>query len=159
MAKMCVTGAAGFIGGHLAEALLRDGHEVVGLDDFSSGKRENAALLAKFPKFTLVEGSIADPGAARRAIEGATWVFHLAAIPSVPRSIHDPAPSHEVNIDGTFNVLRAAAEGKVGRVVYAASSSLISFFFRALRYPVFCCQYRFRAGYTPSFSWWDLSWQ
>src|SRR3954468_21568621 len=90
MAKTCVTGAAGFIGGHLAEALLREGHEVCGLDDFSSGKRENADLLSTYAGFRMIEGSIADPDAARRAVEGATWVFHLAAIPSVPLSMAEP---------------------------------------------------------------------
>jgi UDP-glucose 4-epimerase len=121
MAKLCVTGAAGFIGGHLAEALLRDGHEVSGLDDFSSGKRENAALLARYPKFTLVEGSIADPGAARQAIEGATWVFHLAAIPSVPLSMQEPESTTAVNVGGTVNVLETARDAGVERVVLACS--------------------------------------
>jgi nucleoside-diphosphate-sugar epimerase len=121
MAKMCVTGAAGFIGGHLAEALLREGHAVVGLDDFSSGKPDSAALLAKHPKFTLVEGSITDPEAARKAIEGATWVFHLAAIPSVPLSMAEPERTNAVNVGGTVNVLETARKAKVRRVVLACS--------------------------------------
>ena len=121
MAKMCVTGAAGFIGGHLAEALLCEGHEVFGLDDFSSGKRENAALLARFPRFTLVEGSITDPGAVRRAIEGATWVFHLAAIPSVPLSMAEPERTNAVNVGGSVQVLEAARKAGARRVVLSCS--------------------------------------
>jgi len=121
MAKICVTGAAGFIGGHLAEELLREGHEVAGLDDFSSGKRENAALLARHPNFTLVEGSIADPDAALRAIAGATWVFHLAAIPSVPLSVAEPERTNAVNVGGTVNLLEIARKAGVQRVVLACS--------------------------------------
>src|SRR4051812_17991387 len=121
MAKVCVTGAAGFIGGHLAEALLREGHQVFGLDDFSSGKRENAALLARSANFTLIEGSIADRQAARRAIEGATFVFHLAAIPSVPLSMAEPERTNAVNVGGTVNVLDAARRHGVSRVVLACS--------------------------------------
>jgi UDP-glucose 4-epimerase len=121
MAKICVTGAAGFIGGHLAEELLRQGHEVAGLDDFSSGKRENAALLARHPNFTLVEGSIADPDAALRAVAGATWVFHLAAIPSVPLSVAEPERTNAVNVGGTVNVLETARKAGARRVVLACS--------------------------------------
>ena len=121
MAKVCVTGAAGFIGGHLTEALLAQGHEVVGLDDFSSGKRENAALLARHPNFTLVEGSIADPDAAFRAVAGATWVFHLAAIPSVPLSMAEPERTNAVNVGGTVNLLEIARKAGVQRVVLACS--------------------------------------
>ena len=121
MAKVCVTGAAGFIGGHLSEALLRQGHNVVGLDDFSSGRRENVALLSAFPNFSLIEGSIADPQAVSRAIEGATWVFHLAAIPSVPLSMAEPERTNAVNVGGTVNVLEAARRNQVKRVVLACS--------------------------------------
>ena len=121
MAKICVTGAAGFIGGHLAEELLREGHQVAGLDDFSSGKRENAELLARHPNFTLVEGSIADPDAALRAVAGATWVFHLAAIPSVPLSVAEPARTNAVNVGGTVNLLEIARKAGVQRVVLACS--------------------------------------
>ena len=121
MAKVCVTGAAGFIGGHLSEALLRQGHDVVGLDDFSSGKRENAALLAEFPNFSMIEGSIADPQAVERAVQGATFVFHLAAIPSVPLSMAEPERTNAVNVGGTVNVLEAARRHGVQRVVLACS--------------------------------------
>ena len=121
MAKACVTGAAGFIGGHLAEALLREGHEVTGIDDFSSGKRENAALLARHPGFTLLEASIVQAHAVRRAVEGADWVFHLAAIPSVPLSMAEPGRTNAVNVGGTLEVLEAARAAGVRRVVLACS--------------------------------------
>jgi nucleoside-diphosphate-sugar epimerase len=121
MAKVCVTGAAGFIGGHLAETLLKQGHEVVGLDDFSSGKRENAALLSQHAGFSLVEGSIADPKAVERAVSGAMWVFHLAAIPSVPLSMAEPERTNDVNVGGTVNVLQAALRTGAKRVVLACS--------------------------------------
>ena len=121
MAKICVTGAAGFIGGHLAEALLREGHEVTALDDFSSGKRENAALLARHAGFSLVEGSIENAQAVRRAVEGAKWVFHLAAIPSVPLSMAEPGRTTAVNVSGTVNVLETARKSGAERVVLACS--------------------------------------
>src|SRR5262244_1263964 len=121
MAKTCVTGAAGFIGGHLAETLLREGHEVWGLDDFSSGKRENAEFLSKYPGFELIEGSIADASAARRAVAGAEWVFHLAAIPSVPLSMAEPERTNAVNVGGTVNLLETARKASVRRVVLACS--------------------------------------
>src|SRR6266851_4512204 len=121
MAKVCVTGAAGFIGGHVAEELLRQGHEVVGLDDFSGGKRETAALLAGHPRFQLIEGSIADPQAVARAVAGSKWVFHLAAIPSVPVSLQEPERTTAVNVGGTVNVLQAALRAHVERVVLACS--------------------------------------
>jgi UDP-glucose 4-epimerase len=119
--KVCVTGAAGFIGGHVAEALLREGHEVVGLDDFSSGKRDTASLLAKHAKFTLLEGSVADQAMARRAVDGSSWVFHLAAIPSVPLSMAEPERTNFINVGGTLNVLEAARAAAVSRVVLACS--------------------------------------
>src|SRR3954469_9648101 len=121
MARICVTGAAGFIGGHLAEGLLGRGHEVVGLDDFSSGKRETAALLSQHPRFRLVEGSIADPAAVAKAVAGAKHVFHLAAIPSVPVSMEEPERTTAVNVGGTVNVLQAARTHGAERVVLACS--------------------------------------
>lgn len=121
MAKVCVTGAAGFIGGHLAEELLRQGHEVTGLDDFSSGKRDTAALLLRHPGFHLIEGSIADARAVARAVSGARWVFHLAAIPSVPVSMQEPERTTAVNVGGTVNVLQAALRARSERVVLACS--------------------------------------
>ena len=121
MAKMCVTGAAGFIGGHIAQELLRQGHEVVGLDDFYSGKRENAALLARERNFKLIEGSITDPAAVERAVTGSKWVFHLAAMPSVPVSMREPERTNDVNVGGTLRVLEAARRSGVERVVMACS--------------------------------------
>lgn len=121
MAKVCVTGAAGFIGGHLAEALLEQGFEVAGLDDFSSGRRETAALLARHPGFSLIEGSIADPQAVERAVQGALWVLHLAAIPSVPLSMAEPERTTAVNVGGTVQVLEAARRHGARRVVLACS--------------------------------------
>src|SRR3954463_7528015 len=97
VAKVCVTGAAGFIGGHLVSTLLSLGHEVVGLDDFSSGKRDN---LPDSGRFMLVEGSIADALSVQRAVAGAKWVFHLAAIPSVPLSMAEPERTTAVNVGG-----------------------------------------------------------
>src|SRR3954468_455869 len=123
MAKVCVTGAAGFIGGHVAEELLRRGHEVVGLDDFSSGKRENAALLSRDPQFRMVEGSIADPVAVEKAVSGAKQVFHLAAIPSVPVSMKEPERTTAVNVGGTVNVLEAARRAGPERGVLGCSGA------------------------------------
>jgi UDP-glucose 4-epimerase len=121
MVRVCVTGAAGFIGGHLAEELLARGHEVVGLDDFSSGRREMAALLSQNPRFRMVEGSIADPAAVAKAVAGAKQVFHLAAIPSVPVSMKEPERTTAVNVGGTVNVLEAARKTGTERVVLACS--------------------------------------
>jgi nucleoside-diphosphate-sugar epimerase len=121
--KHCVvTGGAGFIGSMLVRVLLEQGVEQVSvIDNLLSGKEENLADVRNRVKLCVVD--IREPEQIAPVVAGADVVFHLAAIPSVPRSIHDPQPSHEVNIDGTFNVLRACQAGGVGRVVYAASSS------------------------------------
>lgn len=117
-----VTGGAGFIGSALVRALLAKGApRVAVIDNLSSGKEENLAEVRG--SIDLYHADIRDYSRLAPLLKGAPVVYHLAAIPSVPRSISDPVPSHEVNIDGTFQVLRAAVEGKVGRVVYAASSS------------------------------------
>lgn len=122
MTRYVVTGGAGFIGSTLVRQLLaqRDG-EVAVIDNLLTGYEKNLEEVAARIQFQRVD--IRDYAALAGALRGANVVFHLAAIPSVPRSIRDPVPSHEVNIDGTFNVLRACLENKVGRVVYAASSS------------------------------------
>ncbi len=120
--KAMVTGGAGFIGSALVRQLLASGaSEVLAFDNLNSGKRENLAGLDE--RVTLVDGDIRNYDAIAAACRGADYVFHLAAIPSVPRSIKEPLPSHDVNINGSFNVYRAAQEAKVKRVVYAASSS------------------------------------
>ncbi|MGA2131042.1 MAG: SDR family oxidoreductase [Bryobacteraceae bacterium] len=122
MSKYVVTGGAGFIGSAIVRALLREGaHEVVVLDNFLTGHEKNLDEVRD--AITIVRADIRAYEEIAPVLRGADVVFHEAAIPSVPRSIDDPAPSHEVNIDGTFNVLRAAAAGGVRRVVYAASSS------------------------------------
>ena len=117
-----VTGGAGFIGSALVRRLVRGGARPVAvIDSLNSGKRENLAELGA--DAVLHEVDIRDYDAVLRIVRGADVVYHLAAIPSVPRSIKDPVPSHESNIDGTFQVMRAAKDGGVRRVVYAASSS------------------------------------
>jgi UDP-N-acetylglucosamine 4-epimerase len=122
--RVAVTGAAGFIGSHLAEALLAAGAEVVGLDDFSTGKRENVAALAHNPSFTLLEGDIRDFTVCEKACEGTDFVLHQAALGSVPRSVEHPAETTSVNICGTLNMLLAARDCRVKRFVYASSSSV-----------------------------------
>ncbi len=122
LTRYVVTGGAGFIGSALARALLaRQDGEVRVIDNLLTGRAENLEEIRS--RIEWNRSDIRDAAALGNAIRGADIVFHLAAIPSVPRSICDPVPSHEVNIDGTFNVLRASAEAKVGRLVYAASSS------------------------------------
>jgi len=133
MARYTVTGGAGFIGSHLVEELLRRGHMVRVADNFSTGKRENidAALAAAVrdgaadaaSRLEVVEGDLADLDVARRACAGADYVLHQAAIPSVPRSVQDPIASNRANIDATLNVLVAARDAGVKRVVFAGSSS------------------------------------
>jgi nucleoside-diphosphate-sugar epimerase len=122
MKTYVVTGGAGFIGSALVRTLLAQGAGVVRvIDNFLTGYERNLHEIRL--RIELHQSDIRNYDAVAAAIQGANVVFHLAAIPSVPRSILDPEPSHQVNIDGTFNVLRACAEAKVERVVYAASSS------------------------------------
>jgi UDP-glucose 4-epimerase len=115
-----VTGGAGFIGSHLAEELVRRGERVRVADSLVTGKRENLAHVAGVE---FLEGDLADGDFARRAVGGVEYVLHQAAIPSVPRSVSDPVTSHRANVDATLNVLVAARDCGVRRVVYAASSS------------------------------------
>jgi nucleoside-diphosphate-sugar epimerase len=119
--KYSVTGGAGFIGSHLVEHLIAAGHEVTVLDDCSTGKRENVA--AWNGRIDFVEGSVVDLATCRRAFEGVDYVLHQAALASVPRSLNDPVATHHANVTGTLNVLIAARDAGVRRVVYAASSS------------------------------------
>jgi nucleoside-diphosphate-sugar epimerase len=121
MKRYVVTGGAGFIGSALVRRLLAQGDAVRVVDNLLTGRESNLSEVRS--KIELDRCDIRDYSAVAAALRGADIVFHLAAIPSVPRSIQDPEPSHQVNIDGTFNVLRASVEAKVQRVVYAASSS------------------------------------
>jgi len=121
MKRYVVTGGAGFIGSALVRTLLGQGAAVRVVDNLLTGRESNLSEVRSEIEWELCD--IRDYSAVAGALRGANVVFHLAAIPSVPRSIQDPEPSHQVNIDGTFNVLRASAEAKVERVVYAASSS------------------------------------
>ncbi len=122
MSHYVVTGGAGFIGSAIVRSLLREGaRKVVVIDNLLTGQERNLDEVRSSVDFQHAD--IRNYGEIAGLIRGAAIVFHEAAIPSVPRSIDDPVPSHEINIDGTFNVLRAAHEGKAGRVVYAASSS------------------------------------
>lgn len=121
MTTSLVTGGAGFIGSHLVNALLKQGHNVRVVDNFSTGKQQN---LSEFINdIELHNISITDFDALTTAMKGVDYVFHEAAIASVPRSIDDPKTCHDVNVTGTFNVLCAARDADVMRVVYAASSS------------------------------------
>jgi UDP-glucose 4-epimerase len=119
--QVLVTGGAGFIGSHLAEALVQRGERVRVIDDFSSGKRTNLAHIDA--PIEVVEGSILDGETLDRAVAGVELIFHEAAIPSVPRSIAAPVASHQANATGTLLVLEAARRHGVKRVVYAGSSS------------------------------------
>jgi nucleoside-diphosphate-sugar epimerase len=119
--RYLVTGGAGFIGSTIVDELLRRSHQVTVLDDFSGGKEANLAAAAA--KIQLVRGSICDLDTVREACQGADCVLHLAARTSVPRSVADPLETNRVNVDGTLNVLVAARDAGVRRVVFAASSS------------------------------------
>lgn len=119
--RYLVTGGAGFIGSNIVDELARRGQSVTVLDDFSSGREENLSLSAA--KIRLIRGDVCDLEAAREACEGADYVLHLAARTSVPRSVKDPIETNHVNIDGTLNILVAARDARVRRVVYAASSA------------------------------------
>jgi len=115
-----VTGGAGFIGSHLTEELVRRGEQVRVVDSLITGHRKNLAHLSGID---FLEGDLADLAIAKRAVQGVDYVLHQAAIPSVPRSVEDPITSNRANIDSTLNVLVAARDARVKRVVYAASSS------------------------------------
>ena len=122
MSHYVVTGGAGFIGSAIVRKLLEEGaHRVVAIDNLLTGRESNLEEVRSRIEFERAD--IRNYQEIAPLIRGAAVVFHEAAIPSVPRSIDDPVPSHEVNANGTFNVLRAAKEGQAGRVVYAASSS------------------------------------
>src|SRR5579863_5187112 len=121
MALYLITGVGGFIGSSIARTLLARGDSVRGVDNFSTGKRQN--LTDILGQIDFREGDILDLDAIHKACAGADYVFHQAAIPSVPKSVLDPLASNRANVDGTVNVLVAARDAKVKRVIYAASSS------------------------------------
>ena len=121
MAKYLVTGGAGFIGCNLVRFILEKGHEVVVLDNFATGKRQNIADVNDH--IELIEADIRDRGAVDRATKGVDAIFHQAALGSVPRSMKDPWTTHDVNVNGTVNILEAARAAGVRRIVFAASSS------------------------------------
>jgi UDP-N-acetylglucosamine/UDP-N-acetylgalactosamine 4-epimerase len=122
-AKVLVTGGAGFIGSNLCEVLLYNKIEVVCLDNFATGKKENIAPFLNLPNFKLIEGDIRNLQECHTACQGVDYVLHQAALGSVPRSIKDPITTNEVNISGFLNMLIAARDAGVKRFVYAASSS------------------------------------
>jgi len=119
--KCLVTGGAGFIGSHIAEALVKSGATVRILDNFYTGKRQNIASFAA--DIEMIEGDIRDRDVVARAVGGVDVIFHQAAIPSVPRSVRDPQLSHDVNVNGTLALLVAAKDAGISRFVYASSSS------------------------------------
>ena len=121
--RVVITGGAGFIGSNLAHGLA-NGNDVVIIDDLYSGATENIDTLINQEKVTFVRGSILDLELLEKTLDGADYVFHQAAIPSVPRSVVDPLSTNEVNITGTLNVLIASRDNKVNKVIYASSSSV-----------------------------------
>ena len=120
--KILVTGGGGFIGSHIVDRLLSDGHAVRVLDNFATGRREN--LLAVTDDIEIVEGDIQSYERVHNAVAGCEVVLHQGALPSVPRSVQDPLTSHATNVTGTLNVLLTARDSGVRRVVYASSSSI-----------------------------------
>ncbi len=122
MSLYLVTGGAGFIGSHLVEELLRRGEQVRVLDNLSTGKREN--LAAWIDRIEFLEGDIRSYHIVREAVKGVDYVLHQGALPSVPRSVRDPITSNDVNVGGTLNLLDAARDAGVKRLVYASSSSV-----------------------------------
>jgi nucleoside-diphosphate-sugar epimerase len=124
MSKVLVTGGAGFIGSNLTESLLKRRHFVRVLDDFSTGKRENLIFGKEYPSLEILEGDIRDLRTCKKAIKGVEYIFHQAALPSVQRSVEDPGTSNAINVGGTLNILLAAKEEGVKRVIYASSSSV-----------------------------------
>ncbi|SDS22797.1 SDR family oxidoreductase [Bradyrhizobium canariense] len=121
--KCVVTGGAGFIGSHLVDRLLDDGHEVVVIDNFAIGRRENLAAHLNSTRLKVVQADVTDLATIKPHFDGIDWVFHLAALADIVPSIESPIPYHRANVDGTVNVLEAARHANVQRFVYAASSS------------------------------------
>lgn len=123
MLKIVITGGAGFIGSNLCEYFIEQKYQVVCLDNFATGHLHNLVKVIKHPNFTLIEGDIRNFMDCQKAVQGADFVLHQAALGSVPRSIKDPITTNDVNVSGFLNMLTAARDAKVKRFVYAASSS------------------------------------
>ncbi len=124
MKRVVITGGTGFIGSHLAEKLARQGYGVIILDDLSTGTMENIELLLKKENVEFIQGSITDLPLLQKLFQDVNYVFHQAALPSVFRSVEDPLSTNKVNITGTLNVLLAARDNNVKKVIYASSSSV-----------------------------------
>jgi UDP-N-acetylglucosamine 4-epimerase len=121
--KILITGGAGFIGSNLCDYFIKKRHQIVCLDNFSTGHLHNLKAVINNRNFTLIEGDIRNYEDCQKAVIGADYVLHQAALGSVPRSIKDPITTNEVNITGFLNMLTAARDAKVKRFIYAASSS------------------------------------
>lgn len=121
--KCVVTGGAGFIGSHLTERLVNDGHEVRVVDNFYIGRMSNLDVVANSPRLSVHKADVADHDAIKPLFEGVDWVFHLAALADIVPSIEQPFPYHRANVDGTISVLEAARHAGAKRFVYVASSS------------------------------------
>ncbi|MGE0442812.1 MAG: SDR family oxidoreductase [Gemmatimonadales bacterium] len=122
MTRVLVTGGAGFIGSHVVDRMLREGFEVRVVDNLSTGDERNLAHVAD--RIDFQRGDLTDPAACRKAVDGIEIIFHLAALPSVPRSMKDPLASHQHNADATVHLLLAARDAKVRRIVFSGSSSV-----------------------------------
>ncbi len=121
--KILITGGAGFIGSNLIEHFIHQDNEIICLDNFLTGLRKNIEPFINHPKFTLIEGDIRNQEDCKKAVKGVDAIMHQAALGSVPRSINDPKTTNDVNISGFMNVMLAARDEGVKRMVYAASSS------------------------------------
>ena len=124
MTRVLVTGGAGFIGSNLTEALLKQGHSVRVLDNFSTGKRENLVFDEGYSTLEIIEGDITEYQICQSAMKAVEFVFHQAALPSVHQSVEDPLTSNRVNVEGTLNILLAARDAGVKRVIYASSCAI-----------------------------------
>ena len=122
--KVLVTGGAGFIGSNICDALIKQNNEVVCLDSFITGKRENISHLLDYNNFNLIDGDIRNLADCKKAVDGVEIILHQAALGSIPRSIKDPLTTNAINVDGFINILFAAKEAGIKRVVYASSSSV-----------------------------------
>lgn len=122
--KALVTGGAGFIGSHIVDRLIKDGLEVIVLDDFSTGHRSNLAHLDGNAALSIVEGDISNFDTVKAVMQGVDWVFHKAAVASVPKTVNDPVGSSHVNYQGTLHLLEAARQNNVKRLVFASSAAL-----------------------------------